>query len=174
MENPTASLFSLPFPSDSSRRTLALLIRGTPLVAAHALGSAAGCAPSAVRCSRAGPVAAQPADGRVLAWPRAARHGLAAAARFAALRTAGSACAGRRPRAPRRPGRRLVRLAGHRLMRGHTRSKRRPVPPHGPSSPDAPLRVLPPAPRAIESRAVPSGGPSVVLALRTNSWPPPR
>ena len=97
MENPTASLFSLPFPSDSSRRTLALLIRGTPLVAAHALGSAAGCAPSAARCSRAGPVAAQPADGHVLAWellrpsltqragsagrPRAARHGLAAAAR---------------------------------------------------------------------------------------------
>ena len=56
------------FSSDSSRRTLALLIRGAPLVAAHALGSAAGCAPSAAHCSRAGPVAAQPADGRVLAW----------------------------------------------------------------------------------------------------------
>jgi len=68
LENPTALLFSLPFPSDSSRRTLALLIRGAPLIAAHALGSAAVCTPSAARCSRAGPVAAQPADGRVLAW----------------------------------------------------------------------------------------------------------
>ena len=44
------------------------------------------------------------------------------------------------------------------------------------SSSDAPLPVLPPAPRATESRAAPSVGPAVVLArgLQTNSWPQSR
>ena len=119
----------------------------------------------AVRGRRRRPRRAPLALARCRPW--CVRHSRAARSHAPALGSRVPAtCRMREPHLPRR----LTRCSAGPALRNVGRCSM------AASSSDAPLPVLPPAPRATKSRAAPSVGPAVVLArgLQTNSWPQSR